>query len=275
MSAPSREIYFHAGFGKVASTYLQHRFFPQLQRIRYIHRSQYHRIHDVLAEVEDQKVLISREFDRQMDREVRSFTERYPDTRFFLMMRQHDSWIASQYRRFVKNGMYLSFDEFIDLDNDQGFWKIDDMTFLPRLQLIERITGRRPAVFLHDQLKDDPFTLFDQIAKYLGATYRREDISLKPVHRSYSEKQLKVIRKFRLYDEEPGGDMRKPGDWLKRRWRFLVCYSILYPAALLPASWAPSGDLIPTSSLERIRAHFESDWQACKAYATEGAGFPS
>ncbi|MDX1407235.1 MAG: hypothetical protein R3330_03850, partial [Saprospiraceae bacterium] len=106
---------------------------------------------------------------------------------------------------------------------------------------------------------------------YLGVTYDRDEISVKPVHRSYSEKQLKVIRRFRLYDDEPGGDMRDPVDWLKRRWRFLVCYSILYPAALLPASWAPSGNLIPPASLERIRMYFESDWLACKAYATESA----
>ena len=37
------EIYFHVGLGKVASTYLQHRFFPKLKGIHYIKSTRYRR----------------------------------------------------------------------------------------------------------------------------------------------------------------------------------------------------------------------------------------
>ncbi|MEJ2095432.1 MAG: hypothetical protein P8X93_09925, partial [Gammaproteobacteria bacterium] len=66
---------------------------------------------------------------------------------------------------------------------------------------------------------------------------------------------------------EPHGNMRNPLDWLRRRWRFMVCYTILYPAALLPTAWMPRGDLIPRPSLDRIREHFSEDWKRCVDYA--------
>ena len=266
MSQQSKEVYLHVGLGKVASTYLQYRFFPKLRGVHYIQRTSYWKYHEIIQNSEQHKFLISREFDRQLESEARQFAAHYPDGKFIIMLRRHDSWIASQYRRFVKNGMYMSFDEFIDLESDHGFWKKDQMTFYPMLKMIEEISGQRPIVFLHDELKSDPFSFYDRMARYMGATYDRSDISLKPVHRSYSEKQLKVIRKFKLYKDEPSGNMRNPWDWLKRRWRFIVCYSILYPSLLLPDSWTPKGDLIPEASRARIREHFKDDWQACLGY---------
>lgn len=271
MSEHEKEVFFHVGLGKVASTYLQYRFFPKLKGIKYIQRTEYWRYHAAIQSSDERRFLISREFDRQLETEVRQFSADYPNAQYIIILRRHDSWIASQYRRFVKNGMYMPFEEFIDLKDDNGFWKIEQMTFHPMLQMVEEISGQRPIVLLYDELRRDPWSFYDKIADCLGATYDRKDISLKPVHRSYSEKQLKVIRSLRLYDHEPYGNMRDPVDWLRRRWRFLVCYSILYPAALLPERWVPSEPLIAEDALEQVRQYFSDDWNACLEYVHAGA----
>jgi len=160
----------------------------------------------------------------------------------------------------------MSFDEFIDLEHDSGFWKISQLTYYPMLQMLESIMGRKPFVLFHDDLEKDPAGFFQTFADHVGATFDAGQISLKPVHRSYSEKQLKIIRSLRLYDDEPGGDPRNVLEWLKRRWRFIVCYAVLFPATLMPELWVPKAELIPEESLEEIRVHFQHDWDRCLEY---------
>ena len=58
------EIYFHVGLGKVASTYLQHRFFPRLKGIHYIKSTRYRRSPQIIKDTNYDKYFISREFDR-------------------------------------------------------------------------------------------------------------------------------------------------------------------------------------------------------------------
>jgi hypothetical protein len=275
MNTPDKQVFFHVGLGKVASTYLQYRFFPRLRGLHYIQRTQYWRYAEIIHKSGDTKFLISREFDRQLEEEVRKFATEFPDGQVIILLRRHDGWIASQYRRFVKNGMYMTFDEFIDLEREHTFWKKEEMTFYPMLQMLERVMGRPPLVFFYHDLRENPEAFFDAMAAAMDVDYPRGDISLRPVHRSYTEKQLKVIRRFRLYDMEPYGNMRNPVDWLRRKWRFLVCYAILYPAALLPKALAPKGDLIPRESLSRIRENFAEDWDRCLAYAARTQNTPS
>ncbi len=96
------EIIFHVGLGKTGSSYLQQHFFPKLKGIHYIPTSRYRFSPKIITKRHHQKYLVSREFDRQFDREVEWFSAMYPDARPVMVLRRHDSWIASQYRRQVK-----------------------------------------------------------------------------------------------------------------------------------------------------------------------------
>ena len=68
-----KQIYFHVGLGKVASTYLQHEVFPKLKGIHYLPTGKYKRSKSIIPQLEVAKVLVSREFDRQFEDEVRWF----------------------------------------------------------------------------------------------------------------------------------------------------------------------------------------------------------
>ena len=98
------EIYFHVGTGKTGSTFLQARIFPLLKGIHYIPTNRYHKIFLEIEKYSSTKILISREFDQQLEREVKRFSEKHTNTNPIIIFRRHDSYIASQYRRFVKNG---------------------------------------------------------------------------------------------------------------------------------------------------------------------------
>ncbi|TXB62623.1 sulfotransferase family protein [Phaeodactylibacter luteus] len=266
------EIYFHVGLGKVASTYLQHRFFPKLKHIYYIPTNRYRKSLDIIGKGKYGRYFVSREFDQQLEEEVRWFSSRYPQARPIIIFRRHDSWIASQYRRYVKNGGYLSFREFFDVEEDTGLWKREHVTFYRNLEHLEHYFEGKPLVLFYDELRADPWAFFDKIAQYAGSGYDRNDVSLAKVHTSYNEKQLKAIRKIapRLFDPRNAKpNTRTLWGWLQRRGQMLKSYAILYPAKLIPASWLPDEPLIPQEELDKVRAYFEGDWARCKAYAEE------
>ncbi|MDH5607836.1 MAG: hypothetical protein OEY56_00025 [Cyclobacteriaceae bacterium] len=264
-----QEIYFHVGLGKVASTYLQHRFFPKLEGIHYIPTSQYKKSKKIIPGIKAAKVLVSREFDRQFEREVRWFTDSYPDARIIVIFRPHDGWIASQYRRYVKNGWHWDFARFFDLEKDTGFWKKDDLLFYPKLELIEACSGQKPLVLFYEELRKEPWDFLNKMASYMGAGFDPASVSLRPFHRSYSEKQLKVLRTFcRNYKQDvPKGYSNKLAHWLLYRPWWAFFHLIMYAASFFPAHWVGQEPLIDPDYLDKIRTAYLADWEKVKMYA--------
>jgi hypothetical protein len=266
------EIYFHVGLGKVASTYLQHRFFPKLKNIHYIPTNRYKKSPKIIAKGAYGRYFVSREFDQQLEDEVRWFSSFYPHARPIIIFRRHDSWIASQYRRYVKNGGYLPFTGFFDVEKDEGLWKRKHVTFYTNIEHLEKYFERKPLVLFYDELRESPWAFFDKIAAFSDTAYKKEEISLAKVHRSYNEKQLKVMKKLaaNIFGKaQPRFSNQPVLHWLQRRGRLLACYAILYPALLLPERLISKEPLIEPEELEKVKAYFEEDWARCKAYAAQ------
>jgi hypothetical protein len=268
-SSEEREIYFHVGLGKVASTYLQHSFFPRLKNIRYLSTHRYKKSKKLILGSREVKFLVSREFDIQFEREVRWFTETFPQSRIIIIFRRHDSWIASQYRRKVKNGFLGDFSDFFDLKNDQGLWKKEQLLFRPKLDIIDQCCQHKPLVLFYEDLRKDPWRFFSQIAQYCGATYDPNNISLDKVHPSYSEKQLKVLRTFcrKVVRKTPKGYRNKWKLWLLYRPWWALFHLVMYAALLIPNKWVTNNPLIEEEDLKAIRAAYQDDWESVKAYA--------
>ena len=266
------EIFFHVGLGKVASTWLQRLFFPVMRGIQYLPTNRYHKAVQLIHnQPEVSKWLVSREFDRQYEREVRKFVEVFPQARIIIFLRPHADWITSQYKRYVKNGWYHAFDSFIDLEKDSGFWKKADLLYYPKLALAEQLTGKPPLVLFHDDLKNDPFTLLDRIARFCGASYDRSHVSLQPIHTSFSEKQLLFLRTFckKYVRKIPQGKASKLWNWLTFRPWWAFFHLILYAVPLLPRQWIPNEPLIPKHLLDDIQITCQDDWEQVRQYAAK------
>lgn len=260
------DIFFHVGLGKTGSTYLQHKFFPKLKGVHYIHHTNYKRALRIIGQKKHNRYFVSREFDRQFLDEIKKFSAAYPDTSPIMILRQQDSWIASQYRRFTKNGTGLYFKEFIDIDENKGRWDIKELNFYEKIQQLEHYFNQKPLVLLYDELRNSPEVFFEKIAIYTNTTYNLSAISLKPKHKSYSKKQLILVRRFarkmlRKFDEQ-WFDRTKTG----RRIRKIVTHLIMYFHWIVPKSKLYDEVLIEPEELEKIRKHFENDWQQCLTY---------
>lgn len=267
------EIFFHVGLGKVASTYLQYQFFPKLQGIRYIQRTRYRHSPRLIARSQARRILVSREFDRQLEEEVRWFSGYFHDVRPILLLRPHGSWIASQYRRWIKNGRPDSFQDFFDIEGDTGHWKHKDGLFYPKIEALEAAFDHPPLVLFYEELRRDPWSFFDRLSNYMGATYDRSAISLEPQHRSYTQRELLFLRRASPHFHNPH---RNPSSnpvlrTVQRYARLLTVYSVMAASHLLPSSSIPCEPLIPPGALEAIDQAYREDWQACLRYAARQA----
>lgn len=270
-SKSEKEIYFHVGLGKTASTYLQYKVFPKIKGAYYIQRTKYRQCDKIIERTNHTKYLVSREFDNQLEAEVEKFANKHPQAKIIMILRRHDRWIASQYRRFIKNGRPASFKEFIDIEHDTGIWRRDKLFFMPKIRKVEASFDSPPLVLFHEDLKADPRAFIQQIADFMGVRFDYERISLKPKHKSYNDHQLKVIRGVSefLFPVEKSRSHKRWINYLQYRSKWLVCHLFLYIAPLIPRNTYRGIDLIPPKELERIREYLEDDWNQCKEYARQ------
>ncbi len=264
-----KQIYFHVGLGKTASTYLQNRFFTKLKGIHYIHTSLYKKSKKIIQQTDHPKYLVSREFDQQLESEVKWFSSDFPDAKTIVFFRRQDGWIASQYKRFVKNGFPGTFAEFIDVEKDNGYWKKEDLLFYPKLKTLEHYFKSKPLVLFYEEFKKDPIPVFNKLCDFMGAEYDINEVDLSPKHVSYNEKQLKVIRKigWRFFRPNMPPIKNPVLRFLRRIYHMAIRYPILYGALLVPESWVNPEPLIPPAELEKVKKVFEEDWNRCQEYA--------
>ena len=264
------EIYFHVGLGKVASTYLQYNVFPKLKGIHYIQRTKYRESIDIIKSSTHEKFLVSREFDRQFEDEIKWFSSHFPDTRVIICFRRNDDWIASQYRRAVKNGFHWNFEEFFNLDHpEKSHWEPEHVLFFPKLEQIEKYFTRKPLVLFHEELLKNPWIFFDKISGFSAATYDKRKVTLKVKHSSFSEKQLKVLRGFcrKFKKTPPPMPVNRTLHWLRYRPWWAFFHLILYAAILFPKSFVPKEPLESEDYKKRIKKKYSADWEKVIAYA--------
>lgn len=267
----SKPVFFHAGMGRTGTTFLQARFFPKLTSIHYIRDPRYRRgtYAQIIEGGEADRYLVSHEFDRDLEPELHNIAARLPHARIILVLRRPDQWIASQYRRKVKNGYRGGFRDFFDIYHNQGDWKQRVLCFYQHIRLIEQLFTHQPLVLLYDELKQDPFAFLDKIALYTRTSYRREAIDTTSKHASYEEQQLNFL--YWLNSRLPGKSQRQLSQrkWLRQCQQQLIKvprFTLMKLAALAPEQWLPEKPLIEAAELETIRAAYQEDWEQCLAY---------
>ena len=267
-----KKIFFHVGLAKTGTTYLQHKFFPKLKGIKYIQRTKYRQFKyvKIIKKTDYNTYLISNEFDRQLEQEVNNIASVYPHAQIIMVLRRHDYWIASQYKRRIKNGYSFTFSEFIDLENDQGFWKQKDLSFYPMIKMIEDKFKSKPLILFYSDLRKDPYLFLEKIARFIGADFDKKSIDLSPKHRSFNEKQLKIIRKFSrfLFSQDFEYSDKYWVSKIQRLFRMIPRYFILFVSLAAPNFLVPKPPLIAEKELEKVRKHYEDDWNKCLEYAS-------
>ena len=145
---PKPDIYIHVGLGRAGSTFLQYRVFPRMKGLYYIQRTRFRKARKIIGRGEHAKYLVSGELDpRIMENYLKDFSNPLSYARPIMVVRRHDEWIASQYRRYLKNSNHWTFKEFFDLDEDQGYWKKYQLYYYPLIELLEKYFEHKPLMY--------------------------------------------------------------------------------------------------------------------------------
>jgi hypothetical protein len=262
------EIYFHVGLGKVASTFLQKKVFPKFENIHYIHSSYYGMFEKIVSKQTYPSYLISREFDRQFNKETTRLANYSTNIKIIIILRNPSEWVSSQYRRYVKNGGRRSILEFIGLDGNVKLWDTSEALFIPKIKMVKSLFNPKPLVLFHHDLKENPEAFISQIAEYCNARVDFSKISKRPYHKSYSEKQLLLMKRFsaffKLCDPALRKDPRnKAIKWIKNKSRLHLNHLLLYLAAIVPGKFVRNEVLINDIELNKIKEYYKQDWEAC------------
>lgn len=264
-----QSVYFHVGLERTATTFLQKRVFPALKGIRYVPKKDFRRARKIIEEAKPQKVLVSHEFDKSFEKEVRAFARHTPNAHPIIAFRRQHDWIASQYKRHLKKGFTTPFSRFIDLEKDAGYYKKESLCYYKKIEVLRKSFTKKPLILFFSDLKRNPFSFFDQISEFTGSSYEKAAIDIRKKHVSYSEKELQVLRRagnyIALRPKQKYGI--KPYDtWLRLRGK-AIRYSILKAAPLLAPALSHDSPLIPPDRLEEVREYFAEDWNRVCVYA--------
>tara|TARA_B100000683_G_scaffold277941_1_gene341051 strand:- start:1833 stop:2660 length:828 start_codon:yes stop_codon:yes gene_type:complete len=263
----SYTIYFHVGTGKTGSTFLQKRIFPLLKEIYYIPSNRYHKIFQEIEKSLATKILVSREFDQQLEREIKSFSKKHPSTTPIIVFRRHDGYIASQYRRFVKNGFIGNFQTFFDLQNNEGYFKKSDLDYKSQVALLKKYFTKEPIVFTYKDFNENTQKFIKKWTEIMNCTIDNKKVNWSKKHTSYSEHQLKVIKKFGKLINLTKRRVFK-NTILHLIWRIYlgsIRYLILHLAFLAPKN---NKKLIKEEELEAVKKHFQEDWKYIQSIST-------
>ncbi|MCF8337826.1 MAG: sulfotransferase domain-containing protein [Bacteroidales bacterium] len=263
------DIIFHVGLEKTGTTFLQQSVFPNFKNIHYVRKRNFRYIDDIVAKHPDKKIFLSHEFGRHdFYPKIKKFAEKYPHAKTIIVFRHHDEWIASYYRFLVKRGLKENFNEFFDIENNQGRWKIEDLYYYPEIEFLENHFFQKPLVLFHDDLKHEPKKFIEQIANYAGIK-DMNPISYKARHKSYNDKELKFrlwVTQNTIFKEIHRQGHTKRGK-LRRLYNRIIRYTTLYFAKLLPDAWINYQILVPQDQLKKIKDFYLDDWHKCIQYA--------
>ncbi|MGK0374960.1 MAG: hypothetical protein ACJA2E_001432 [Arenicella sp.] len=272
------QTFFHVGYARAASTFLQKTIFPALTGLQYIPRNNFRVRESEKRRFKADKILMSREageyiYDR-CDKVQQVF-----DSKIIISVRRHDVLAASTYRLYAKNGHTFRHHEFLDVVNNNGVRKLEDFTYMRLVKYVEEQTGSKPLLLIFEDYISDPEFYIDSVCAYLQCGIDKAKLSHRAVHKSYSDKQLRLRRQFSdkylsVEKNKAELDNTKLEDytrWKNLKQKVLVRVSGIFMrlARFAPDSWLDDEPLLIESHSKAIRDFFADDWAQCYEYVEQ------
>jgi hypothetical protein len=192
----------------------------------------------------------------------------YPNTYPIIVLRRHGSWLSSKYKYYLRKHGKKRFNEYFDPNSDTSVMSVKNLQFYPKIQLLWEYFEKRPLVLFQEELKQAPFEVIDLLAEYTGAEYNKSDIQIKTVKKAYSEKQLKLVRRFNNFHSfDKSKISSRTGRFIMKKWSALLLHTVAYLGVILPQKDAEP--LIPREDIQFVNDKFKEDWQKCINFAKE------
>ncbi len=253
-----KEIIFHCGLERTGTSFLQKQVFPNVSNVEFIFGKFYRQSEKIIRNSSYNKVLISFELGRNFEKEIEEFAGNYPDSRIILILRRPEEWIASQYRRYVKNGFAESFSSFYSLSED-GFFASDILYFSRNISFIQKRFTTPPLILDYETLKVDPRKFLDLLKTKTGIEFDPNLINTEARHVSYNDNSLTLLLSINRTINLKRRYSSKFPEKLFQLLSKSIRYTTLFIGRFIPAT----EPLIPKEDLKEIKEHFSKDWEQC------------
>jgi len=276
MSQP--ETFFHVGYARAASTFLQKTVFPALIGIQYIPRNRFRVRESEKKRFKADKILMSREAGRYMIERCDD-VKRVFGSKIILSLRRQDTLAASGYRLEAKNGHTIRFNQYLEIEHDTGVKKVEEYEYMRLINYLEKSTGEKPLVLIFEDYLADPDFYIDTLCAALSCEVDKAALNQRPVHKSYTDKQLRLRRQLSDRFLDSADDHRLMiGETLadhtlsfrlRHRVRLWATGLFMRLARFAPDSWLSEEPLINQEELVKVKEFYQDDWQACYDYVAE------
>ena len=271
-NASDKTIFFHVGMPKTASTFLQRNVFPKFDGIHFVKKHDFKHRDRIIPHSSHDRILLSIELNLDSKggiSKVKDVAEKYPNTHPIIVLRKHGPWLRSKYKYYLRKHGDRHFEDYFNL-KDSGYLDTNNLLFFPKIRFLEEQFGKRPLVLFMEELKENPYGVIDLLANHMGATYAPEQIQIETVKKSYSAKQLRVVREFnRAYRYDHSHIQNKTRKFAYKKFGGMLLHSVAYLSLLIPNSLMKSQQLIPPEKIREVEEAYENDWQQCIEYARQ------
>ncbi len=266
MSEPA--VYFHLGFPKAASKLLQRKIFPLLKGIQFYKKRRFDDYPSIIGEAYNQPLLFSSEMDKQLIRYLKEILSVAPKAKIILVLREPSSWITSRYKYHIRKHGNLDFKEFIDIHNDTGFWKVEDLRFSKLLDQITELCSQKPLFLSYHLLRENPQKFINIILEYTNTQLPNDtDVTTPLVNKAFNTRQLKILKRFnRFYKYSPAETSSKALNKVHYKYREFLLHAVAFLARLVPGSLVGKTALIDLDYLEELREFYREDWERCESH---------
>lgn len=262
-----QDIYFHLGYPKVASTFLQKEIFPNLSNIKFYKKHKFNNYKKLDPDNLTLTPMFSSEKDYNIEDTAGDILERFPYAKIILILRRHDQWILSKYKYYIRKHGGKEFHEFFDLKDNTGIWKREDLFYRKKIDYLDKHSNNPPLILTLDLLQNDPDLFFKKIEEYTGSKLADKANTDNVVNRAFSKKQLLVLKKFNSF--YPYQKLKTPYRIINRshyRYRQYILHTVAFFSQLVPWALIKKRQLVDPSQLEEIQGYYKKDWEYCVDY---------
>lgn len=215
-------VFLHAGYNKTATTYLQQRVFKPVFgeslskpgiKLNDLQLDRKNRDNPLLFS--DESLLGVTIFKRHECRNQQRFnfldnwSKLAPNTRFILCIRKHDEFIESLYRQYLQVGGDLTPEEFINVDCNRGFIKIEELLYEPILNKLNLLFPEPHFIYDFEDFRASTDNFKNRLFKFMKVESERlEDAfniatPLKSENTSVDYRAGSVLRTINKFVESP------------------------------------------------------------------------
>ncbi len=261
------QIIFHLGMRKTGSTLLQKKVFPFLQKTQY-HKKKYFEEYKKLIEIKNEQHLFSTELDQKLIEYIDEIIHNHPNAKIIIVFREPSDWICSKYKYSIRKHGDRSFNQFIDLKNNDGLWKTEDLLFSKIIEKVLAKCNTKPLLLDYSELRQNPNDFVNKILSYLNDKMLNNIGSedLPKVNKAFSEKQLRYLLRFnQFYSYEHLKTKYRFVNRIHYKYREFLLHLIAFIFKMIPTQHTQYNPLISDDQKEKIKLFFAEDWEICKS----------